>query len=94
MKNFSIVLILYLLAACTPARYKNTSCDSLSAKTIADKQMKRRRFKIAEYKVALEEGKEYFLLRYTDSLQYRTGGGGEIKVAKKNCLIIDKIFYQ
>lgn len=84
------------MIGCSSVKSNNKSfaCDSVSAKAIADKQMKRKGFKLSGYTAKVEEGTNYFLIKYTSLQQYTTGGGGEIKIDKGNCHIIDKLFYQ
>jgi len=104
MRKILLVLILIaLFSSCVIniPRNPTVDCECCEEKIlqIADAAMRYRgmsRFDITQYERTIIEEETFFLINYSRPLDGRLilGGGGEIKISKETCEIIEKKFYQ
>ena len=76
--------------------HQKTKCTQTDILKIADTAMKRAGYDLTIYSSTITEEDVFFLIKY-DFIQdstIRIGGGGEIKISKETCKIIEKKFYQ
>ena len=69
-------------------------CDKENAITIADKELKRNKYKIEMLSRTVEETEEQFYIHYLPKETRALGNEAEIWISKENCSIVDKKFYQ
>ena len=69
-------------------------CNEENAITIADKELKRNRYKLEILKKTVEETEEQFYIHYLPKETSVLGNEAEIWISKEDCSIVDKKFYQ
>lgn len=101
MKKLILFIILfYLLCNCSTSSKSKIKADTCTCNQervlyIADSKMKKSGYKLEMLYRTLIEKDTFFLIQYELMPSPNLiGGGGEIKVSKTTCKIIEKKFYQ
>jgi len=99
MKQEIFIILLFSLSGCSISKKTIDStaniCDRKRASSTADQVMKKAGHTMEIYNTTIIEEDTFFLIEYTlIPHPGRRGGGGEIKISKETCKVIDKKFYQ
>lgn len=96
MKIITISLpCMIILASCAMKKAVITECSQAQARLIAEKRMKKHGKKLEMFNVTENEDDEVYIFDYSfKELKPVTGGGGKIKISKKDCSVTNEIYYQ
>ena len=95
-----LVALLFGCYSCSPnkkilmCKEQINQCNEIEAGNIADCAMKKYKYEIETLNRTVTELDSVFLIQYMPKDTIMIGGGGEIKVSKERCKILDIKFYQ
>lgn len=99
----SIVLFVALLLgsySCSPNKKalvcnkQINQCHEIEAVNIADCAMKKYKYKVETLHRTVSVSDTIFLVQYTPKDTTMRGGGGEVRILKENCEVLNVKFYQ
>lgn len=89
-----ILLLIALTLACTSVKVRTGMCNKEEAMEISDQEIKRKGYKIETLLRIVRDSQESYVIHYQPKDTLIRGNEAEIIIAKHNCEILEKKFYQ
>ena len=94
MRTLLFILLAISSRDCNRETNDSMKCNKEQAEMLTAKKMKKAGFDINQMRATVKEDNSYFFIEYLPKDTMSLGGGGNFKVSKKDCEIVNGELYQ